>query len=244
MMQSQRINVFDRDLDVAAHREFARHADDLFDCEDRSVLVCNVHMLMLSQEDPELAAAMAGADRVLADGVPVAWLQRRRGRGEACVVRGYEMVEAICARAAKRDEPVGFFGSTEPVLEALISRLSKNHPGLRVTYRHSPPFVEGELYSSAEDLQAINESGVRWLFAGLGCPKQEKWIHAHSGDLRCTCLGLGAAFDWLAGTTARPPGWMENSGLGWLHRLLKNPRSLWNRYLIYNTKFVIRVLKS
>jgi N-acetylglucosaminyldiphosphoundecaprenol N-acetyl-beta-D-mannosaminyltransferase len=57
-------------------------------------------------------------------------------------------------------------------------------------------------------------------------------------------IGVGAAFDFHAGTVARAPGWMRRNGLEWLHRLLSEPRRLWRRYLVTNTAFIVGAMKQ
>lgn len=206
-------------------------------------LFCNVHMLMLSQSDAALAQAMDEADWVFADGVPVAWLQRRLSGLGNRVVRGYEMMLAICEEASRNKLRVGLFGSSVQTLDSLQRELESRFPGLQLTFKSSPPFTIGDLVSTEAELQAINVAELDWLFVGLGCPKQEKWIHRYAPHLDCSLLGVGAAFDWLAGTVPKPPRWMEKSGLGWLYRLLHNPGRMWRRYLIYNTKFLVAVTR-
>jgi N-acetylglucosaminyldiphosphoundecaprenol N-acetyl-beta-D-mannosaminyltransferase len=100
--------------------------------------------------------------------------------------------------------------------------------------------MQGELVSTDEEIAALKQSGIRWLFVGLGCPKQEKWIATYGKGLDCHTLGVGAAFDWLSGSVKKPPDWTERFGLAWVYRLFNNPRRMWSRYLIYNTKFLVR----
>ena len=103
--------------------------------------------------------------------------------------------------------------------------------------------MPGALSSTPVELQCIKNSKANWLFVGLGCPKQEKWIAQYKSDLDCNILGVGAAFDWLSGLVSRPPHWMESLALGWLHRLFNDPPKMWRRYLIYNSKFLVKVVK-
>ena len=77
---------------------------------------------------------------------------------------------------------------------------------------------------------------------GLGCPRQERWIDAQRGLIPAVMLGVGAAFDFHAGTKPQAPGWMQNIGLEWLFRLLSEPRRLWKRYLYHNPRFVVLAL--
>ncbi|MEJ8568220.1 WecB/TagA/CpsF family glycosyltransferase [Elongatibacter sediminis] len=209
-----------------------------------SVFFCNVHMLMLASEDSQLAAAMSEVDLLIPDGVPVAWLMRRLGVAHASVFRGYQGMLTVCRQAESLGKPVGLFGATDAVLAALGRRLVTEVPGLRITFSHAPPFAdEAGLDLDSSSISEINAQNLHALFIGLGCPKQEKWIGRHAARLNCALLGVGAAFDWLAGSEPMPPQWMERSGLVWLFRFLQNPLKMWKRYLIYNSKFLIFCLK-
>lgn len=238
-----RINTFGRQTVVEETRDFESIVSEFAETPGQSAFFCNVHMLMLSQEDKALAGAMDSANWVFADGVPVAWLQSKLTGKKAEVIRGYEILLTVCKRAARTGEKVGFLGSTEKVMNGLVSHLSERFEGLNVVYQYCPPYMKNELISTQEELQSINSSQVNWLFVGLGCPKQEKWIARYKGQLNCHILGVGAAFDWLSGQVSMPPHWMESSGLGWFYRLIKNPQKMWRRYIIYNTKFLFRVIR-
>jgi N-acetylglucosaminyldiphosphoundecaprenol N-acetyl-beta-D-mannosaminyltransferase len=85
----------------------------------------------------------------------------------------------------------------------------------------------------------LNESGAPIVFVSLGCPKQEQWMAEHRGRVQVVMVGVGAAFDFHAGTVSRAPAWMQHNGLEWLPRLLSEPRRLWRRYLVTNTLFIV-----
>ncbi|MFZ2858703.1 WecB/TagA/CpsF family glycosyltransferase [Acidovorax sp.] len=87
--------------------------------------------------------------------------------------------------------------------------------------------------------EQINASGAGVVWVSLGCPKQESWMVAHRGRINAVMVGVGAAFDYHAGTIQRAPQWMQGRGLEWLHRLASEPRRLWRRYLVTNTLFVL-----
>ena len=91
---------------------------------------------------------------------------------------------------------------------------------------------------------AIEASGARILFVGLGCPKQERWMAAHREALSCPMVGVGAAFDFLAGAKRQAPAFLQRVGLEWLFRLLAEPHRLWRRYLIGNPRFVVRLARE
>jgi len=235
-------NLFDRQVRCGSAEELRAAVLSLL--PNQTAFFCNVHMLMLSQEDSGLFQAMDRATLVVPDGVPVAWLQRKLGHSQADVLRGYQAMSSLCAAAAAANVPIGLFGSTEAVLEALSSRLRQQHPGLLVNFIHSPPHFSNSCFEIDPNLvREINSRNLRYLFVGLGCPKQELWIDKYAGELNCTLLGVGAAFDWLAGTTRKPPEWMEKSGLAWLYRLIQNPRKMAHRYVIYNSRFIVSAIK-
>jgi N-acetylglucosaminyldiphosphoundecaprenol N-acetyl-beta-D-mannosaminyltransferase len=235
--------LFGRHISIVAHRDFHQLVAEIAQRDRQRVLFCNVHMLMLSREDSQLATAMDQADWVLADGVPVAWLQRRISAKQAQVIRGYELMLELCRFARDQQQRIGLLGSTPDVLRQLADKLQQRFPGLQIACQHAPEFSTGVPQTDAEALEEINHAAVQWLFVGMGCPKQEKWIHQYGDSLDCHLLGVGAAFDWLAGSTAKPPGWMEKAGLAWLFRLLQNPRKMWYRYLNFNSKFLYNSAK-
>ncbi|RMH32658.1 MAG: WecB/TagA/CpsF family glycosyltransferase, partial [Gammaproteobacteria bacterium] len=149
--------------------------------ESRYVCVANVHMVMEAYDNPSFREVVNGADLVTPDGMPLVWMLRRCGHETQTRVHGPELTLRVCREAAREGLPVGFYGGAPAVLESLTRTLRTRYPGLRVVYAYSPPF---RALSAEEDdavVQAINESGARVLFVGLGCPKQERWMAAHRG---------------------------------------------------------------
>jgi N-acetylglucosaminyldiphosphoundecaprenol N-acetyl-beta-D-mannosaminyltransferase len=89
----------------------------------------------------------------------------------------------------------------------------------------------------------LNAAKPSIIWVGLGSPKQDRWMHLYRPVLDAPLLiAVGAAFDFIGGTKQQAPIWMQRSGLEWLFRLLQEPRRLWQRYLIYNTRFVAQVI--
>jgi N-acetylglucosaminyldiphosphoundecaprenol N-acetyl-beta-D-mannosaminyltransferase len=202
------------------------------------VCVANVHMLMEAFDDSGFRGLVNSADRVTPDGVPLVAALRRAGLTHAQRVYGPTLTPAVCARAEQLGLSVGFYGGTDDVIEALGSELSSRYPKLDIAYSHAPPFRALSEAEDAEVVAAIRASGVKILFVGLGCPKQERWMAEHRESLACVMLGVGAAFDFLAGRKRQAPAWMQGLSLEWLFRLATEPRRLWRRYLIGNTRFL------
>ena len=109
---------------------------------------------------------------------------------------------------------------------------------LEVAFAASPPFRASTPEERARTVREINESGARILFVGLGTPKQDLWMAEHQGQIRAAMVGVGAAFDFIAGRKAQAPRWMQGAGLEWLFRLVHEPGRLWKRYMVQNPRFL------
>ena len=207
--------------------------------ESRYVAICNVHSVVTASRDKAFRDVLAASDMATPDGAPVAWMLRRRGFAGQPRVNGPDLMEKLCARAADSGLKVFFYGSAEATLERLSAALQQHFPGLQIVGAHAPPFRPLSEEEDASDVRRINDSGAQIVFVGLGCPKQEAWMKAHRGRVNGVMIGVGAAFDYHAGTIRRAPHWMRDVGLEWLHRLASEPGRLWRRYLVTNTLFVL-----
>jgi N-acetylglucosaminyldiphosphoundecaprenol N-acetyl-beta-D-mannosaminyltransferase len=210
--------------------------------ESRYVCICNVHSVVTANGDLSYKKVIADADMATPDGFPVAWTLRRKGFADQARINGPDLMWRLCADAQARDIPIGLFGASEETLQLLTTTLLQAYPNLQIPYCVSPPFRTMTALEDNAVCNAINASGVGLLFVGLGCPKQEHWIATHRGRVSAVMLGVGAAFDYHAGTISRAPEWMRSSGLEWLHRLATEPRRLWRRYLSTNSLFVWKTL--
>jgi N-acetylglucosaminyldiphosphoundecaprenol N-acetyl-beta-D-mannosaminyltransferase len=206
--------------------------------EGGMVCVATTHMVMEAFDDPAFRRVVNSADRVTPDGMPLVWALRALGVPEASRVYGPALMPLLCERAAERGLPIGLYGGSPEALDALRCALLLRYPGLDIPLAHSPPYRELEEQEDAEVTDAIDASGVRVLFVGLGCPKQERWMASHREALSCVLVGVGAAFDFLGDAKAQAPAWMQGAGLEWLFRLLHEPRRLWRRYLVGGSRFL------
>jgi N-acetylglucosaminyldiphosphoundecaprenol N-acetyl-beta-D-mannosaminyltransferase len=206
--------------------------------ESRYVCVSNVHVTMESYDSAEYRAIVNGADLVTPDGMPLVWALRLFGVAEATRVYGPTLTVRVLEQAAGLGTAVGFYGATPEVLTRMLTTCRRRFPTLRVAYSHAPPFRPLSAEEDAAIVREINSSGTCILFVGLGCPKQERWMASHKGAVNAVMLGVGAAFDFLAGVKPQAPGWMQRVGLEWLFRLGTEPRRLWRRYAYHNPRFV------
>lgn len=210
----------------------------------RYVAICNVHVVVSASRDAEYRQIIEKADMATPDGAPVAWMLRRMGFSHQPRISGPDLMWALCERAASENMPVFFYGSTERTLAALAERLEKLFPPLRIAGMESPPFRPLTDEEDIATVERINDSDARFVFVGLGCPKQERWMSVHRDKINAVMIGVGAAFDFHAGTLQRAPRWMQRNGLEWLHRLTREPRRLWRRYLVTNTLFLLGAIRQ
>jgi N-acetylglucosaminyldiphosphoundecaprenol N-acetyl-beta-D-mannosaminyltransferase len=207
-----------------------------------SVCIANVHVIMEAHDHADFKEVVNGADLTTPDGMPLVWTLRRLGYPDQERVYGPELTLRLIEASAHEDIPVGLYGGSPETLQSLIDVFKQKYPSLRIGYSFSPPF---RVLTAEEDntiVQEIHASGVRILFIGLGCPKQECWMAEHKGRIQAVMLGVGAAFDFIAGVKKQAPRWMQKNGLEWLYRFSQEPKRLWRRYLVYNPRFAALVL--
>jgi N-acetylglucosaminyldiphosphoundecaprenol N-acetyl-beta-D-mannosaminyltransferase len=212
--------------------------------ESRYVCACNVHSVVTASTDASFRTAINGADMATPDGMPVAWSIRALGFGKQDRINGPDLMWRLLSRCADHGQSVFFYGSSEQTLAQLQVRIAEAFPSLKVAGMLSPPYRS---LTEAEDqkiVERVNASGPALVFVGLGCPKQEVWMAQHRGRINAVMLGVGAAFDYHAGTLARAPVWMQGLGLEWAYRLFKEPRRLWRRYLSTNSAFLFGITRQ
>ena len=204
----------------------------------RAVYFANVHMIMEAQDNVAFRNMLNAADMVNADGMPLVWLQHLLGAPSAQRVYGPDTTLSLLDEAEQSGVSVGFYGSTPVVLSRLVNRIQLRNTALNIRFVESPSFVPDTDEDDAIVVQKIIQSGVQLLFVGLGCPKQEIWIARHTTSIPAVMLGVGAAFDFIAGTKPQAPRWMMRCGAEWLFRLLTEPRRLLKRYAKHNLRFI------
>jgi N-acetylglucosaminyldiphosphoundecaprenol N-acetyl-beta-D-mannosaminyltransferase len=204
------------------------------------VCVCNVHTVMASRDDAELRAALQGSSLNVPDGQPLVWAINALGHSLAGRVYGPELMARTSARAAETGTRFYLYGGrNQGALVQLALNLRQRYPGVKIVGGYSPPYrtlTDEEADAVAEE---INRSRADIVWAGIGVPKQEKWMAAMRERLDAPLLlGVGAAFDFHAGLVPQAPNWLQEAGLEWAYRLAHEPRRLWRRYARYNPRFM------
>jgi N-acetylglucosaminyldiphosphoundecaprenol N-acetyl-beta-D-mannosaminyltransferase len=203
------------------------------------VCLTNVHTTVESGHLPELRAAVDGAFLSVPDGMPLVWILRRRGLMLTEKVTGIEYLPLVAS--VGRDEHVRhfFYGGAPGVAERAARRLEVLVPGVQVVGAKSPPYVPVEALSVDDLEEELRRTQPHILWVGLGAPKQELWMARMSRELDVPMMiGVGAGIDYLAEAKPAAPAFLRHAGFEWVFRLAVEPRRLWRRYLIGNTRFV------
>ncbi len=204
----------------------------------------NVHTTVMAHDNQQYRNIQNSAYIALPDGRPLSFVQRLRGYKEAEQVSGPDLMPEVWKATENTEISHYFYGSSEETIRALKANLKKNYPGLKIAGMEAPPFRPLTEEEDAEAVARINASGASILWVGLGAPKQEQWMYRHKGKVNCLMMGVGAGFDFHAGTVKRAPLWMRNHYLEWLYRLTQDPKRLWKRYIGTNGKFILYSIKD
>ncbi|WP_417536714.1 WecB/TagA/CpsF family glycosyltransferase [Methylophaga sp.] len=210
----------------------------------RYVCICNAHSVVTAAQDPGFYKVIEEADMATPDGAPVAWLMRKLGALRQERINGPDLMQRYCFEASARGESIYLYGGSEATLDTLKNELTRRFPGLKIAGAYSPPYRELTPEEQEAAIDSINASEAGTVWVSLGCPKQEAWMAAHRGRVNAVMIGVGAAFDYHAGTIRRAPLWMQHNGLEWLFRLLTEPRRLWKRYLVTNSLFIWHAIRQ
>jgi N-acetylglucosaminyldiphosphoundecaprenol N-acetyl-beta-D-mannosaminyltransferase len=213
-----------------------------------SYMACaNPHSLVVASGDPVFNAALKNADILLPDGTGVVMASKIFNVPVMEKVAGYDFFLALSASAEQsRGLRYFFLGSSEHVLDRIVSRLNLEYPSIAVCGIYSPPYKES--FSETDNItmvEAINAANPDVLWVGMTAPKQEKWIYANRERLNVPFIGaIGAVFDFYAGTKVRSSVFWQKLGLEWLPRFMKEPKRLWERNIKSTPIFISWVVKE
>ena len=203
--------------------------------------VVNASKIVMMRTDGRLRDIVTTCPIVNADGQAVVWAARALGVGLPERVTGVDLFLALLRLAESRGYKVYFVGARADVVDDVVARTRREHPGLRVCGWH-----DGYVTSTTDDVAAmVAEARPDILFVGMPSPLKEYWLSDNLERMDVPfSMGVGGSFDVYAGRVARAPAWMQRSGLEWLYRFGQEPRRMWRRYLLGNAEFVLLVAKE
>lgn len=205
------------------------------------ICVSNVHTTVMSYRDEEYRKIQNNAAMALPDGQPLSIVSRMRGHRDARRVPGPDLMPAILKLSEETGYTHYFYGSTEHTLSELKKVIMKKYPKLKIAGMYAPPFRELTKEEDEQIVAQINAAEPDFVWVALGAPKQEIWMYNHKGRVNGLMLGVGAAFDFIAGTVKRAPDWMQKLCLEWVYRIMQDPKRMMPRYLSTNFAFLYHV---
>ena len=186
------------------------------------ICTVNVAILMMMRSDPNLQRFVDGASLVVADGQPLIWASQLQQDRLPERVTGVDLVEELCALAAREGFNVYFLGARRDVIETAAQRLQARNPGLIVSGVADGYFNADE---APERARAVRESGAKLLFVGMGVPRQEGFLESQWDQLGVSlAIPVGGSFEVVAGTARRAPVFLQRVGMEWAFRLAQEPR--------------------
>lgn len=209
--------------------------------QSRYVCQCNVDVVVKTTQDEYFRHIISSSDLANPDGMPIVWALRRKGFGGQERISGPDLMLRVCQLSEQINVPVFFYGSTSETLVKLKKKIKETFKDLKIAGIYSPPFSKLTIEENNEIIKLISSSGAGIIFVGLGCPKQEIWMFQNRNKINAVMIGVGAAFDFYAGTVKRAPIWMQNIGIEWFFRIIKEPKRLWKRYLYGNRRFLLKI---
>ena len=204
------------------------------------IVTLNPEMVVTACDDPELRRLLNGADLNVVDGVGLMLAARWLGHPQRERVTGSDGIFRLAAHCAQRGYRPYLLGAAPGVAEIVAERLAVQYPGLEVAgICAGSPRPEDE----EEVLARVRAAAPDLLLVAYGVPAEERWIARNRDRLGVpVMIGVGGAFDFVAGVTRRAPPWMRRAGLEWLHRLIQQPWR-WRRQLALG-KFTILVVRQ
>lgn len=208
------------------------------------ICISNVHTTVMAYHDEKYRKVQNEAAMALPDGKPLSIVSKMRGFHSAERVPGPDLMPELFRLSEKKGYSHFFYGSTQDTLDKLREAVLKEYPMLNIAGMYSPPFRKMTDEEDQEIIDKINKTHADFIWVGLGAPKQEFWMAEHRGKVCGLMLGVGAGFDFHAGTVKRAPRWMQEWCLEWLYRLLQDPKRLIKRYADTNLSFIYHVFRE
>ena len=205
--------------------------------------VVNAGKIVLMQEDKELEKSVNEADLINADGQAVVWASKMLGSPLPERVSGIDLMEKLVKRSFEKGYRCYFLGAEEDVVSNLITLYKKKYSNNVIAGYRNGYFKKSDEKRIAK---VISQSNANILFVAITSPKKEIFLNTYKKELKNInfIMGVGGSFDVIAGKVNRAPKWMQDIGFEWLYRVIQEPRRMFMRYLVGNTKFIYLVLKE
>lgn len=241
-----RMNFLNIEVDNLTMNEALDRAEELILNKKPSYVVTpNVDHIVKLETDKEFQDVYKNADLVLTDGMPLIWISKMKGNPIKEKISGSDFFPKLCKRASEKGYSLFLLGAAEGVAAKAAENLKEKYKGLNIVGIYSPSYgFEKKDEEIKEIIKMINDVKPDILAVGLGAPKQEKFLYKYRNELNVPIsLAIGASIDFEAGNINRAPKWMQNCGLEWFYRLCKEPKRMFRRYIVDDSKIIRIALK-
>jgi N-acetylglucosaminyldiphosphoundecaprenol N-acetyl-beta-D-mannosaminyltransferase len=206
-------------------------------------VVVNAGKVVQMQKDLQLRESVNSSDIINADGQAVVWAAKFLNKPLMERVAGIDLMQNLVKLAASKKYKIYFLGAEENVVSKTVAHYSKEFgQDIIAGYRNGYYQPEDE----KEVIEDIISSEANILFVAITSPNKENFLYKYKNELAEVnfIMGVGGSFDVVAGKTKRAPLWMQDLGLEWFYRFIQEPKRMWKRYLVGNSKFILLVLKE
>ena len=210
------------------------------------IAICNTNTVVRSYRDDQLSKIINSFDIKTPDGFPIAKSSSTLYKNGQRRVDGYNVMLTTINDGLSRNTSHYFYGSEDLVLKKLIIKLKKDFPNINIVGSFSPPVGSYEKLIKEEYIKNIIDTKPDIVWVSLGFPKQELFINLFQEkySVESNLVGVGAVFEWVAGTKIKAPEFLANLGLEWIIRLVQEPRRLFRRYFVDNLLFLYLIAKQ
>lgn len=207
------------------------------------ICVSNVHTTVIAHEDEEYHKVQSESLLSIPDGKPLSVIGSKSHKNMSRVT-GPDFMRRVFEESKTKPLNHFFYGSTQENLNQLLNVLRDTYPWLRIVGSEPSVFRDMTLIEEEELINRIRLTEADFVWVALGAPRQELFCYRNRGKLPTLMVGVGGAFSVLANTIPEAPSWMKNYSLEWLFRLIQEPRRLFKRYLVTNSKFIYYLLTT
>tara|TARA_B100001564_G_scaffold158272_1_gene132949 strand:- start:581 stop:1315 length:735 start_codon:yes stop_codon:yes gene_type:complete len=221
-------------------------ASFLCDNESKTVAICNANTLVRAYKSSELKNLINSFDIKAPDGFPVAKSIKILLKNNQKRVDGFNIFHKTIEYGISKNVSHYFFGNNKNIVSKMIKELKILYPNINISGFYCPPMTSTEKLTDNEFVKDLVEKNPDIVWVSLGFPKQERFIKNIRSiyEIQSNFVGVGAVFEWVAGTKVKAPEWLANIGLEWILRLIQEPQRLFKRYLIDNFLFIIYFSKQ
>lgn len=239
-----RVNILNTSIDNYSIKETLQLIEEAINNNNQiHHVVVNAGKIVDMQTDLQLRKSVNESDLINADGQAVVWASKLLGKPLKERVAGIDLMVNLVQLAHEKNYKIFFFGAKEAVVQKVVETYSNQYSKNIIAGYRNGYFKKEEEQQIAKQ---ISDSGANILFVAISSPTKENFLYENKallGNLNFV-MGVGGSFDVVAGKVKRAPLWMQKSGLEWFYRFLQEPKRMWKRYLVGNTKFLLLVFKE